>query len=156
MRSLADILGEKGAAAFGDPGVGQALAAVSATPGSIAGAQVNSLPLGSLTGAPPQTQLRGYQIVPYGALGNGQQATRIVEPDLQNRVIILTAPFVAFSIWIGDSGVKPGDFSLPPGLPYEVILPGRQPLYAVTDAPVYLPLRVQIASILMGERERKL
>lgn len=154
MRSLADILGEKGAEAFGDPGAGQALAA--ATPGSIAGAQVNSLPLGSLTGAPPRTQLRGYQIVPYGALGSGQQATRIVEPDLQNRVIILTAPFVAFNIWIGDSGVKPGDFSLPPGLPYEVILPGRQPLYAVTDAPVYLPLRVQIASILMGERERKL
>ncbi len=163
MRTLQDILGaDKAQQMLGEPSGGVTLAAVSgAAPGgsgyvngSVPGGQVNSVPLGSQTGAPPNTQLKGYQVVPYGAVGRGQSPTLIVEADRANRVAIITAPFVGFSVYVGTAGVKPGDLSIPPGLPYEVILPGGQELYAVTDAPVYLPLRVQIAAVLVGERER--
>lgn len=145
------------AGGFGDPGIpaGQPLGA---QPGG--GGQIGSRPLGYRTGAPPRTRLRSVQIIPYTAVGrviqgHAQEATQIVDPDTASRVAILTAPFVGFSVYVGDqTGVRPTDMALPPGLPYEVVLIGGQALYAVTDAPVYLNLRVQIACILIGDRER--
>jgi hypothetical protein len=117
----------------------------------------NSEPLGALTGAPVRTILRSYQIIPSSAVGaRGNEATLIVPETAANRVIILLAPTVNFRIYVGDSGVNPGiGFALPPGQPYETILPGLQGLYAVTDAPVFLRLQVQIAPILYAEQQRK-
>jgi hypothetical protein len=117
----------------------------------------NSEPLGALTGAPVRTILRSYQIIPASAVGlKGNEATLIVPPTAPNRVIILLAPTVNFNIYIGASGVDPKvGFALPQGQPYETILPGLQELYAVTDAPVYLRLQVQIAPILYAEQQRK-
>jgi hypothetical protein len=114
--------------------------------------QPNAQPLGALTGAPPPTVIKVVQILPATALG---APTLIVPPTRDSRVVSLLAPFVGFSIFIGKSGVKVGDLSLPPGLPWDIVLPGFDEMYAVTDAPVFLPLRVQIASILIGDRERR-
>jgi hypothetical protein len=141
MRNLAELRG----GALGNPGA----AAIAIEPGPGL-AQVGGLPLGKRTGAPPRTALRLYQVAP-AVLG---QPTLIVEADAQSRSVILTAPFVNFTVYVGDAGVKITDFSLPAGLPYEVIIPGNQPLYATTDAPIYLPLRVHTAPLLVGDRER--
>jgi hypothetical protein len=152
-RSIAQLLGEP--EGLGDPGLpGQGgMGAQPGAPG--AGPQIGSRPLGWRTGAPPRTSLRVIQVIPSSAVGLIQQniaqpATQIVGADAQSRVAILTAPFVAFTIFVSDSeGVTPRDgMPLPPGLPYEIILVGNQPLYAVTDSPV------QIAPILIGDRER--
>ena len=71
-------------------------------------------------------------------------------------MVTLTAPHVGFAIYIGDSGVSPANgLALPPGRDYVVQLVGLQELYAVTDAPVYLPLQIQVSPILFAERERK-
>lgn len=152
MRSVADIIGGR----FGDPGASLAVAMGAGEP--MIG-QPNAMPLGALTGAPPQTQLRTYQVIPAAAVGATNVPTLVAEPDRASRVLIFTAPLIGFSIYIGDSGVTgdPGSsgLALPAGLPYEVIVPGLQAVYAVTDAPVYVPLRVQIAAILIGDRERR-
>lgn len=117
----------------------------------------NSVPLGALTGAPVRTIFRSYQIIPASAVGvGGNEATLIVPPTAANRVISLLAPAVNFRIFIGDSGVSPGvGLALPAGQPYETIIPGLQGVYAVTDAPVFLVLQVQIAPILYAEQQRK-
>lgn len=137
MRSAADILGRPY----------ESIAA--ASPQTEPGVQPNSAPLGSLTGAPPPTQMRTLQVSP------GTTPILVVPPERASRVITLTAPFVGFSIYVGGSGVKTTDHALTPGLPYDVVLPGNQELYAVTDAPVSLTLRLQIAPVLTGDRERK-
>lgn len=118
----------------------------------------NSQPLGALSGAPPRTHFYSRPVIPASAVGvNRQEQTRIVLGTPENRVAILTAPLVGWTIYIGDSGVSPQTgLALPPGLAYEVILPGLQDVYAVTDAPVYLSLQVQIAPVLMAERQRRL
>jgi hypothetical protein len=131
---------------------------ISAQPG--VPSQVGAEPLGARTGAPPWTRFRSYQIIPSAAVGvGGQQPTMVVEPDVASREIVFIAPFVGFSIFIGDAGVStnPGSngLALPPGLPYSLLIPGFQHIYAVTDAPVYLVLRVQTAALLIGDRERK-
>jgi hypothetical protein len=125
------------------------------------GPQIGSRPLGWRTGAPPRTILRASQVIPFAAVGKqaqgrAQQATQIVEADTASRSVVLTAPFVGFSIYVsGDSDVQPGNaLRLPPGLPYEIPLVGHQGLYAVTDAPTYLTLNVQVAVYLIGDRER--
>lgn len=117
----------------------------------------NSEPTGYLTGAPVRTILRSYQIIPASAVGvNNNEAVLIVPATPSNRVISLLAPLVNFRIYIGDSGVTPQTgFALPPGQPYETVIPGLQDIYAVTDAPVYLRLQVQIAMILFAEQQRK-
>jgi len=117
----------------------------------------NSEPQGALTGAPVRTILRSYQIIPASAVGvNDNEAVLIVPGTAGNRVVSLLAPAVNFRIYIGDSGVTPlTGFALPPGQPYETVIPGLQDIYAVTDAPVYLRLQVQIASILYAEQQRK-
>ncbi len=136
-------------------GVGVALAAVS--PGVGLTGQVNSAPLGSLTGAPPWARLNNVQIIPFTAIGaSGQVATIIAPAERQNRVVIITAPAVGFSIFIGDSGVRPGySFSLPAGVQYDIIIPGGQMLYAVTDAPTFLVAQVQDSPLLIGDKERR-
>lgn len=111
----------------------------------------NSQPLGAGTGAPPRVIVRALMISPFGAPGG---ATLVVEPSRASRIATFTAPLVGFSIFIGDAGVKVGDFSLPPGLPYDIPLPGFQELYAVTDAPVLLSLKMVISPILVGDLER--
>jgi hypothetical protein len=134
---------------FGDPSQPQSVAAE-----ALLRSQPFSVPLGHYTGAPPQTQLRNEQVAPAGA-GTG---TCIVPATTPNRFVTLTAPLVGFSIFVGDSSgasLTQG-IALPPGLPYEISLPGNQALYAVTDAPVYLRVRIQIAAALSGDLERRL
>lgn len=118
----------------------------------------NSEPLGALTGAPPRTRFYSTNVIPSSAVGmSRQEPTRIVDGAAPNRVVILTAPIIGFTIYIGDASVTPQNgLALVGGLAYEAILPGLQDLYAVTDAPVYLPLQVQIAAVLLAERQRKL
>lgn len=142
---------------FGNAGT--ALAALNA-PSPIAGitGQVNSEPLGSLTGAPPFARMERISVVPYAALGGAgrRQPTVIAAAMRANRVVICTAPLVGFAIFVGDSGVQPGfAFQLPPGLPYDFIIPGGQVLYAVTNAPTFMPLQVQNAPLLIGDKERR-
>lgn len=150
MRSMADILGAP--SDIGDAGV--ATAAVN-PPGGVG--QVNSDPLGALTGAPPWARLNQVSVIPFVAVGTqGQVPTLIAARERQNRVIVVTAPLVGFSVFIGDSGVRPGyNFALPAGLPYDIIIPGGQELYAVTDAPTFLTVQVQDAPLLLGGTERR-
>jgi hypothetical protein len=109
----------------------------------------NSVPQGAMTGAPIRTQLFSRPI--------NAQPTQIVIGTKENRVAILLAPVVGFTIFIGDSSVNErGGFALPPGQTYEVILPGLQELYAITNAPVTLQLQIQVAPVLMAERERRM
>lgn len=117
--------------------------------------QPNSVELGHYTGVPPQTQLKNELVAPFGA---NPTATCIVPATRENRFVILTAPLVGFSIFVGDSsGASPTQgIALPPGLPYEITLPGNQSLYAVTDAPTYLRVRVQVAAAITGDLERRL
>lgn len=115
---------------------------------------VSSMPpgselLGEETGAPPHTVFRGIQIAP------GRNPTRIAEPARPNRVVIIIAPLIGFRFYVGTVGVKVGDLEITPGIPYDCVLPGLQELYAVTNAPVPLSLSVQIAPILIGDRERR-
>jgi len=131
------------------------IALVSSNPGQTG--QVNSVPLGSITGAPPWARLQKIEIIPFAAVGNrGQVPTLVAARERQNRIIIVTAPAVGFGIYIGDSGVRPGySFVLPPGVAYDIIIPGGQDLYAVTDAPTYLSVQVQAAPLLVGDKERR-
>jgi hypothetical protein len=113
-----------------------------------------SKPLGSYTGVPPRTIFKNEQVAPF-TVG---QSSCIVAATRENRFVTLTAPFAGFVIYVqGSEGVSPSNgIALPPGLPYEISLPGNQALYAVTDAPVYLRVKVQIAAALAGDLERRL
>lgn len=135
---------------FGSP-VGAAIeVGVGAQPAS--GSQPGSQPIGGNTGAPMRTVTTTVLVAPSGAAGG---PTRVVGPDRASRVVTLIAPSVGFSIFVGDAGVKITDMALPgAGLPYDIVLPGFQELYAVTDSPAFLSLRVQIAPLLIGDRER--
>lgn len=120
-------------------------------------AQPGAQPLGSETGAPPDTRFRTVQVIPSNAANANDGPTRIVEADRASRDVTLTAPNVGFTVWIGGSGVSPGNgLALVPGQPYDLIIRGNQDVYAVTDAPVYVPLQVQVAPLLIGDRERRL
>ena len=157
MRSVADLLGGAG----GDFGIAAGAGAQPSPP--VLPPAPGMEPLGYKTGAPPRIELATYQVIPASAVGAGRRAaepTRVCIRDPQSRVAIFQAPLLGgFVIYIGDAGIasNPGanGLALPAGLPYEVIIPGGQEIYAVTNAPVYLPLRVQIASILIGDRERR-
>lgn len=119
----------------------------------------NGAPLGSATGGAPATTLRTYQVIPSALVGGSanQQATRIVMRSRENRVVVFTAPIVGFSIYIGDAGLTTQTgMALTPGIPYDVVLPPDQEIYALTDAPTYLPLRVQVSAILVADRERRM
>lgn len=119
---------------------------IRATPGYVPAP--NSEPLGSITGAPPRTQFYSRPIAP-------GLPTLIVPGTAPNRVAIITAPLIGFNVFIGDAGVTPQNgLALTPGLNYEAILVGLQELYACTDSPVTVPLQIQVAPVLMAERER--
>lgn len=113
--------------------------------------QPNTVPVGFSTGAPPQTR---FFSVPVAV---GTVPTLIVQGTRENRFILLSAPLVGFSFFVGgtDVGVGAG-LPLPAGLPYEVTLPGNQALYAVTNAPVMISLGVQIIVAITGDVERRL
>lgn len=116
------------------------------------GPQVNSLPMGALTGAPPRVFFRTVQIKP---ISTGEP-TLVVLAERQSRSVTLISPLVGFPILFGGSDVgSGGGIALPAGLPYDFLLPGGQEIYAVVDGPIYLPLRVQIAALLIGDRERR-
>lgn len=122
------------------------------SPGAVPGPQIGSEPLGAQTGAPPRTQMLRVQVAP----ASQSEPTIIADAAPASRVVVLTAPFVNFTIFVGDANVQVnGGFALPVGLQYEFVLPGLQALYAITDAPVHLPLNVQIAAILVGDRQRR-
>lgn len=148
MRSISDMLGTSGNVS-GGPAL-----SVRATPGYQPAP--NSEPLGAMTGAPPRTQFYSRPIIPASQLGAaGGSPTLIVAGTAPNRVAILTAPLIGFTVYIGDAGVTPQNgLALTPGLNYEAVLVGLQELYAVTDAPVFVPLQIQVAPVLMAERER--
>jgi hypothetical protein len=137
--------------ALGNPGpAGGVEVAVAPGPGL---GQVGADVLGSLTGAPPYTRTTKVMVAPFN--GN-REAARIVAAHRQSRVVTMSAPAVGFGIFVGGSDVEPGvSVQLPPIIPYDFILPGYQELYAVTDAPVFLPLQLQIAPLLIGDRERR-
>jgi hypothetical protein len=82
----------------------------------------------------------------------------IVPATRENRFVTLTAPLILFSVYVnGEANFSTlSALSLPPGTAYEISLPGNQALYAVTDSPVFVSLRVQIASALAGDTERRL
>ena len=109
----------------------------------------NSQPLGARTGAPPQTRVFSLLIRDTPILLEG--------PNKQSRSIKVTAPDLPFGIFVGtESGVRAVGRALTPGIPYEVIVPGYQALYAITDAPgMWIPVLVQVAALLAGDRERQ-
>lgn len=136
---------------FGNPGPGNPSARSSPAFRPVP----NSEPAGALTGAPPRTTHYSRPVVPASAVAASGGATQIVPGTPENRVAILLAPLNAWAIYIGGAGVTPGNgYQLPRGQPYEVPLPGLQELFAVTDAPIYLPLQVQISIVLMAEQQR--
>jgi len=109
----------------------------------------NSEPTGALNGVPPRTQLYRRGIT--------QTATQIVLGTPENRVVFLTAPVLAYTVWIGDSSVTPQlGIALTPGLTYDIPLIGLQELYAVSDAPMSrgIPLQIMVSIVLMAERQR--
>jgi hypothetical protein len=140
---------------FGNPSLPSDTASEQGRPRS----QPNTQPVGWLTGAPPATRLLQLPVTPIvNGAGLIQQPTLIVPETRENRFVTLTAPFVAFLIYIdfaANFGTQ-SSFSLPPGLPYEISLQGNQKLYAVTDSPVFLPLRIQIAAAIASDTERRL
>jgi hypothetical protein len=153
MRSFGDMLGRGhggGGSDLANPAPG--LPGVRATPNVYEPAP-NAEPVGANTGAPPQTQFTSRLVVP-ASVGKGP--TQLVGPSPENRVALITAPAVGFTVYIGDASVTP-DTGLPltPGIPVEALLVGLQPLYAVTDAPVYLRVGLQISIVLAAERQRK-
>lgn len=107
----------------------------------------NSEPVGALAGVPPRTRL--YQ------RGITSAAQEIVLGTAENRLITLTAPLVGWNIYVGDASVSPKiGLQLPPGIPYQLPVVGLQSLYAVTDAPITLPLQILVSIILAAERQR--
>lgn len=114
----------------------------------------NDAPLGSATGAPPRTWVRTYQVVPAAA---GGEPTLVVPATRENRVAVFIAPIIGFSVFIGEPGINTGTgMALSPGIPYDMVIPPDQAIYAITDAPTYIPLRVQVGPILVADRERKI
>jgi hypothetical protein len=148
-RTVRDMIGDD--SFLGNPG-GILAAVGGAQPPAKSFGQIGGIPLGARTGAPPWARFKSILIAPTGANGG---PTIVAEADVQSRIITITAPLVGFTIYIGADNVKVGDFALPRGLPYDCPVPGGQFVYAVTDAPVYLPLQVQIGALLIGDSERR-
>ncbi len=123
-----------------------AAAARSSTGGSAEPAP-NSEPIGALAGVPPRTKF--YQ---RGITSARQQ---IVEGTAENRIVTVIAPLTGWGIWIGDQSVSPkSGFLLPAGQPFPFPLTGLQDAWAVTDAPITIPLPIMVAMILFAERQR--
>lgn len=139
---------------FGDPSLPATTAA-----DPMLGRQPGGRPLGFYTGAPPRTQLFQVNVTPQvNALGAVQPPTLIVPPTTQNRFVTLAAPFLAFAILVSPEASFNtfSSFTLPPGLPYEISLPGNEQLFAVTTAPVFIALQIQVAPAIASDTERRL
>lgn len=108
----------------------------------------NSQPLGSTTGAPPRTKIFQIQVNSTGV--------QIAPPDKFNREVTVIVPDVAFGVFIGiDGNPTTGGSPLTPGIPYEIDIPGFVSVWAATNAPVWIPIHVQIAPLLAGDLERR-
>lgn len=121
--------------------------------------QPNARPLGYATGAPPRTRLLQVNVTPQvNALGVAQPPTLIVPETPENRFVTLTAPSIAFAVLINsDASFNPlSSFVLPPGVGYEISLPGFEALYAVTTSPVFVALQIQIAPAIAADTQRRL
>jgi len=143
-----------GALRFGDP----SLPATTAADPTL-GRQPGGRPLGYYTGAPPRTQLFQINVTPQvNGLGVVQAPTPIVPATTQNRFVTLTAPLIAFAILVSPEASfnALSSYVLPPGLPYEISLPGNEALYAVTTSPVFVALQIQIAPAIASDTERRL
>ena len=112
----------------------------------------NSLPAGALSGVPAATRLYQRSIV-------ASEPTQIVMPTPENRLVTLTAPVLGWSVFVGtDSSVMTNGNSgtqLPKGQPFNITLTGTMELWALTDAPIRVPLQIMVSIILMAERQRK-
>jgi len=136
---------------FGDPGGmgGIGPSGVRHTPGYQP--TPNSEPMGSITGTPVRTRLYSFPLLP------GPTAVQIISETRENKIALVTPPNVGFTVYIGDAGVTPQTgFALQPGVEKEIILAGFQQVFAVSDAPVMLRLQIEVAPILLAERERRL
>jgi hypothetical protein len=112
--------------------------------------QENAGPLGSRTGAPTRTILKSVRVAP------GNEQTQLCDEGVENRIVTLLAPAVGFTIFVGGQGVNADNgFPLTAGVAMDVTLPGRQGLWAVSNAPVFLQVGVQIAALLIGDTERR-
>jgi hypothetical protein len=148
-RSITEMLGAASAAEFGFVPGTRSTPGVTPVP--------NSEPVGAMSGAPPHTRFFNVQVIPFSAAqSKNAQPSQVVQSTRENRVALLTAPAVGFLIYVGDTGVSPArGMALIPGTVTEIILVGGQDLYAVTDAPCFLALQVQISIVLMAEQERR-
>jgi hypothetical protein len=109
----------------------------------------NSEPEGSMTGAPVRTVLRSVPLLP-------GVATIVASGTRENRVLLVTAPDVSFTVYLGDASVSPlTGYAIPAGQQIEVPLVGLQECWATTDAPVMLRVQIQISMILAAETERR-
>lgn len=135
---------------FGDPGGmgGIGPSGVRHTPGYQP--TPNSEPMGAITGTPVRTRLYSFPLLP-------GQAVQIISGTRENKIALITPPNVGFTVYVGDAGVTAQTgFALQPGVEKEIILAGFQEIYAVSDAPIMLRLQIEIAPILLAERERRL
>lgn len=112
----------------------------------------NSQPAGALTGVPAATRLYTRRIT--------TDPQQIVMATPENRVVTLTAPLIGgWNVFVGsDASVLVNGNSgtqLPGGQPFNIPLTGTMELWAVTDAPIGLPLSIMISIILMAERQRE-
>lgn len=149
MRSFREMTGGgAGPDALGSPGL---IPGVRATP-NVYEPVPNAEPAGANTGAPPRTRLYSRLVAP----ASTRKPTLIVAGTPENRIAIITSPAIGFTVFVGDSaGVTPLDgLPLPPGLNYEIPLPGLQDLYAVTNSPAYVRVGVLVSIVLAAERQR--
>lgn len=134
---------------FGDPSLATQIAADLSLR-----SQPNSRPLGFYQGVPPETKFSAALVKPAVL---GRPPTCIVQQTRENRIVTLTAPLVPFRIFVGSDSVSTiQGIALTPGIPYEISLQGGQGLYAITNAPVYLRLELQVAAAMAGDLERRL
>ena len=116
--------------------------------------QPNSQPLGAVTGVPPATRVYGVQV------SNRVGGVMLVGPDRAGRSVRITTPDIAFGVFIGvgagggGESPNPGGFPIAPAIPYEIILSGYQTIWAITNSPVFVQVLVQVAPLLIGDRER--
>jgi hypothetical protein len=144
----------RSARGFGEPSMPEQAAADRFAP-----RQPNSYPLGTLTGAPPRTRVLQVLVTPIvNALGVPQPPTMIVPETRENRFITLTPPISAFTVYVNTEAQFNvlSALALTPGVPYEIALAGNQALYAVTNAPTFQALQVQIAPAISSDTERRL
>ncbi len=111
----------------------------------------NSVPAGALTGVPAATRMYARQLT-----GEAQQ---IVMATPENRIVTLTAPLLGWNVYVGtDSSVQASGNSgiqIPNGQPFPITLTGTMDLWAITDAPIRVPLQILVSIILMAERQRE-